>query len=356
MNNTPITPQGLSLKRVAYRFTNGIGLLLIALLFNRCSQNPLDVDISDVKTPGIELLRLENDLFALNQQNIDTKTAELKQKYGVFYDHYLMNFIARQGTADSLYKSSVLNFVSDKNVRDCYNMVRFTYPDSKIKALTEPLNDCVKRFHYHFPARKLPSKLVTCTTGWNYAFAYFDSSFVIGLDMYLGDTSIFYGMLRYPLYQVRKMNEHYLLPDIARGWLLTEFDNQESENILINHCIFYGKLYYAVNALLPNTPDSLIIGYNSKQMQYCKTYEKNLWSFFAEKNRLYENNMNTIRELTSEGPFSGAISKECPPRIAMWVGWQIVKSYMKNNPEVSLNQLMDDRDAQKILNKSKYRP
>jgi hypothetical protein len=40
----------------------------------------------------------------------------------------------------------------------------------------------------------------------------------------------------------------------------------------------------------------------------------------------------------------------------MWAGWQIVKSCMKNNKDVTLQQLMGDQDAQKILNKSKYRP
>jgi hypothetical protein len=71
---------------------------------------------------------------------------------------------------------------------------------------------------------------------------------------------------------------------------------------------------------------------------------------------LYENNLKTIQELTSDGPFTGAISKDCPPRIAMWMGWQIIKSYLKNNKDVSLNELMAENDVQKILNKSKYRP
>ena len=91
-------------------------------------------------------------------------------------------------------------------------------------------------------------------------------------------------------------------------------------------------------------------------MDYCRTYEKNIWSYFAEKNRLYENSLQTVRELTTEGPFTGAISKECPPRIAMWIGWQIIKSYMKNNKDATLEQLMAETDAQKILSKSKYRP
>jgi hypothetical protein len=111
-----------------------------------------------------------------------------------------------------------------------------------------------------------------------------------------------------------------------------------------------------VNALLPDEPDSVLIGYTSAQMKYCSQYERKLWGFFAEKNRLYESNLATVRELTTDGPFTAAISKECPPRVAMWVGWQIVRSYMSHNKDVSLKSLMAEQDPQKILNKSRYRP
>jgi hypothetical protein len=162
-------------------------------------------------------------------------------------------------------------------------------------------------------------------------------------------------MLRYPQYQARKMNREHMMSDVARGWMLTEFDNGKPENTLLNHLIFYGKIFYAVEALLPEAADSLIIGYSAAQMKTCITYEKQYWGYCAEKNRLYENSLQTIRELTSEGPFTAAISKECPPRIAMWLGWRIVSSYMKNT-KISLSDLMKEKDPQKILTKSKYRP
>ena len=134
------------------------------------------------------------------------------------------------------------------------------------------------------------------------------------------------------------------------------FDNADATNTLINHTIFYGKIYYSVNALLPEINDTTLMCYSTAQIKYCKEYEKKLWGYFAEKNRLYENNMKTIQELTADGPFTGAIHKDCPPRIAMWVGLQIVRSYMMNNPKATLADLMNEKDAQKILSKSKYRP
>jgi hypothetical protein len=329
---------------------------LLLLMLVSCNDNALDIDTSEIKTEPIRLLRLDEDLFSINAGNIDEKTVWIKKKYGQYFEHYLMGFLVRNGTADSAYKRSVLGFVSDADVRACYNTVKTLFPGKVLEGYLPELDECVKRFRYHFPAQKVPEKWVTCLTGWNYSMAYLDTHLVTGLDMYLGDTSRFYAMLRYPQYQTRKMNGAYLLPDIARGWLLTEFDKAPAENTLLQHTIFFGKLFYAVNALLPDAPDSVIIGYTASQIKYCNEFEKQLWKYFAEKNRLFENNMNTVRELTSDGPFTGAISKDCPPRIAMWVGWQIVRNYMHENPDIKLADLMKDQDAQKILNKSRYRP
>ena len=331
-------------------------LPFIILLLIRCSTNQLDVDISSIDIKPLEVLRLEDDIFSVSEANFEEKNKSLNANYGPFYDHYIASCINKGGVNDSLYRSTLLSFNNDKDMKDTYAYVKKLYPKETIEEINNELTNCVKRFKYHFPKRKHPSRLITCTTGYNYAVAYTDSALILGLDMYLNDTTMFYKMLNTPMYQLRTMNKNYIVPNLAKGWLLTEFDNSQPVNTLLYHTIFYGKLFYAINALLPNTNDSLIIGYNTKQMSYCKENEKNLWGYFAEKNRLYENNLKTVQELTTDGPFTGAISKECPPRIAMWVGWQIIRSYMKNNKEATLEKLMNETDAQTILSKSKYRP
>ncbi len=331
-----------------------VALLLFLLI--SCSNTSLEVDVSNIDILTPEAKRLDRDLFQLNSENFKTVSDHIYASYGTVYEKYLMNPIRVNGIEDSLYKKSILTFIQDKDIRHAQKNIQSIYTDEKINELQKEIASSLKYFKYHFPTRKLPNQIVYCLTGWNYAFAYVDKSFIVGLDMYLGENSEFYSMLAYPYYQTKKMNVSYILPDIARGWILTEFDNSETENTLLHHSIFYGKLFYAVNALLPEYQDSLIIGYTGKQLQYCETYEKKLWGYFAEKNRLYENSLELVRELTSEGPFTGSISKDCPPRIAMWIGWEIVRAYMKNNKEVSLEELMAENNPSKILNKSKYRP
>lgn len=325
----------------------------LLFIFSACQENPLHVDTESVTVPETPVIRLEEDLFKLKAATAKEQIAGLKGKYGILFDHFLMNPFRLNGSGDTAAPAELLAFTRDKEVRGAYQQASVLYKD--MSKYMDEFSEMKKRFHFHFPDRALPKQVVTTISGWNYAVAYMDSSLILSLDMYLGDTSVYYQMLRYPQYQIRKMNSANILTDLARGWILTEFEKQKPENTLLHHTIFYGKIFYAIQALLPDAADSLIIGYSAEQIKTCRKYEKQYWGYFAEKNRLYENSLTTVRELTTDGPFTAAISRDCPPRIAMWIGWQIVQSYMKKN-EVTLQQLMMEKDPQKILAKSKYRP
>ena len=48
--------------------------------------------------------------------------------------------------------------------------------------------------------------------------------------------------------------------------------------------------------------------------------------------------------------------KESPGNIGKFIGWNIVKSYMSNHKEVTLEQLMNEKSMQKIFDESRYKP
>lgn len=323
------------------------------LLLNGCKPDKLDADVSEIKVPLVKFMRFEKEFFAITPQNIRAKTEELGSRYGAFFHMFVNTVKGRSMPGDT---NTILAFVNNKDMRDAYQETQKVFNDKDIEKLEHEMTECAKRFAYFFPKRKLPKRFTTCMSGFDYNYAYPDSVMAVSLEMYLGSDNMFYKMLQWPNYQVRVLSKEYMLTDMIRGWMITEFDNGEPVNDLIHNMLFYGKIMYACDALLPDVHDSIKIGYTKAQMKYCETYEKNLWGFFAENNRLYENNMKTITEFTADGPFTSAISKECPPRIAMWTGWQIVRSYMKNNESVTVEELMNEKDVLKILNKSKYRP
>ena len=72
---------------------------------------------------------------------------------------------------------------------------------------------------------------------------------------------------------------------------------------------------------------------------------------------LYSTDSKLANRFINPAPFSKfylEIDNESPGRVGAWIGWQIVRSYMKNN-EVSLKQLLV-MDATEIFNNSKYKP
>ncbi len=333
-------------------------LIFLTLFFSySCKHNRADIDTSGVSMEPVVFKRLDKDIFSLAPNLINNQTNTLKNKYGpIFYNRYVSSIINKGGTLDSLYSESLLKFITDKDMSTTYTDITKTFSDNDVELIGDDLTEALKRFKVLFPKRKTPKQYVTFMSGFNYNIVYVDSTLAIGLEMYLGEDYKYYNALQFPKFRTRTMNKPHLLPDAVRGMVMTEFDNADPVNNLLNHMIFYGKIFYICDVLLPKVPDSLKMGYTQAQLNYCNAYEKKLWGFFVKDNKLYDNDLKIIGEYTSDGPFTGSISKECPPRVAMWLGKQIVKSYMEHNEETSFDDLMNEKDAQKILSKSKYKP
>jgi hypothetical protein len=48
--------------------------------------------------------------------------------------------------------------------------------------------------------------------------------------------------------------------------------------------------------------------------------------------------------------------KAAPGRTANWLGWQMVKSYMKRFPETTFEELINMQDSQALMDQSRYKP
>ena len=332
-------------------------LVFVFLFFiTSCKHSQNDIDTSGTTLNPIQIKRLDKAIFSITAANVSLKTAELRKEYRHFYNRYVNSILNNGGKNDSTVEQNLVRFVQDKDMKTAYAEIQKTYTDKDIEQLASELTEATKRFKVVFPTKKIPQQFITYMSGFNYNVIYVDSTLAIGLDMYLGSNNAFYSMLQYPKFKSRTMTKEHILPDAIRGWLITEFDNADAESKLLNHVIFYGKLFYTAHALIPQVHDSLLFGYSTQQLNYCRTYEKNLWGFFAKDEKLFANDLKIVSEYTGDAPFTASISKECPPRIAMWIGCQIVTSYMEHNEKVSIQELMNEKDSQKILSKSKYKP
>ena len=330
---------------------NAANVLIFSLAFLfSCQRKPLDVDVSGVKQEKITIKRMEKDLFETSFDSLYSK--KLLNNYGVFYTHFISGIINTGGMHDSLYLQNLKRFINDKDMHEAYLETQHQY--TELNELSDQLTDAFKHFSFYFPNRKIPL-VVTYMSGFNYSIVNMDGVLGIGLEMYLGSDNKFYKMIQLPKYKVNVMRSEYILPDCMRGWMSNEFENNHSPNDFLGQIIQTGKTMYLVDALLPEVDDTLKIGYTHKQMEWCKKHEFNVWSYFIQQKLLYSKEISEIIKYTSDGPFTSAFNKESPSRTGNWIGWQIVKTYMKRNPDITLQQLIV-KDVQEIFTKSKYKP
>ena len=329
-------------------------LLAIAtiLLLNSCQRSPLKVDISNIKTE-ITIDRLDHDLFAVTPENEAKQVAILQAKYGELFDAYNQEVIAIGLPSDSLYFFYLQSFLTDSAILGAKEAVDLTFPN--LKTLEKQLGQAFGYYHYHFPEKEIP-RVYTFVSGFNQSAIMLPNALGISLDNYLGADNPLYAQLALPEYKRQTMFPEKIAYDALFAWGMSEFGRKiEDENLLAN-LIYYGKLLYFLDAMFPDSNDELKIGYTAEKLEWCHQHENAMWTYIVENRLLYQNDRMTTLRFINPAPFTSVFTNESPGRAGIWIGWQIVRKYMKKNPTVTLSELMDDNDYQKIMNGSAYSP
>ncbi|HRE95399.1 MAG TPA: gliding motility lipoprotein GldB, partial [Flavobacteriales bacterium] len=68
----------------------------------------------------------------------------------------------------------------------------------------------------------------------------------------------------------------------------------------------------------------------------------------------YTTDQMEIRKFCDESPFTSGLPQNSPGRVGNWLGWMIVRAYMKDHPELKLPDLLDEKNERKIL--KSYKP
>ncbi len=213
--------------------------------------------------------------------------------------------------------------------------------------------EAFKNIKASFPGFKSP-KIVTVVSGFLGGDLYIsDSVIVIGLD-YFGGPSAQYRPQVYE-YQLRRYEKAYIVPSIL--FFIAERYNRAapSDKTLLGEMVGYGKAFEFIKHVSPDIPDSLIIGYSQQQLDDVYASQQDVWAYFLDRKLLYQTREVEKMPFLNERPATVEISQECPGGVGRWLGWRIVSRYLKENPSISLTELMNNTDAQKIFEQSNYR-
>ncbi len=250
---------------------------------------------------------------------------------------------------------------NDQLLKDNYELLQNDFVDTLYQEtmnlidagmVSYELDRAYKRVKKAYPDF-VPPKVQAVYSGFGKDIYLTDSLLIIGLDYYLGENASFRPNV-YDYLRVRLTPDH-LVPQLLQFTSLKFNDTKKGKRTILEDMIYYGKAMEFTSEMLPCVADSIIIGYTNKQIADATVSEGVIWSHFLERKLLYSDVPSNITKYIDERPNIPEIDKNCPGRIGQWLGWQIVKAY-REETGASIQDLMKETDAQKVLTRSKYRP
>ena len=330
-------------------------LFLLITVFS-CSteeNNPLEIDVSSVDI-DVVLYRLEHQLDEVDTSMVQEKNQQLIGDLGYFYEQYTKQALRMGSPYDPAIVYRLKEFLSFKDYQDLNDDLIKEFKD--FKEYSSKIENGLKHIKYYYKDAITP-KLVTCNSFFSNGIMPTDSVLGIGLEMYLGPDNEFVKSLpkkQFPDYFKKRMNADFLVADAVQGWYKANFEVEQKGQDFLARILYEGKLMYALDAFLPKEKAEIKMRYSAKQLKWCETNEVNIWKEIVKQDLLHTHDALSIDKFVSPAPFTSGLPKDSSPRVGVWLGWQIVKDYMKKNPKVTLVDLMKETNNQKIL--SAYDP
>jgi len=219
-------------------------------------------------------------------------------------------------------------------------------------------NEFAEAFSYikhYYPDFRVP-KIRTLVSGFSSAEMLVTADeIIIGLDFYLGPQGK-YRPQGIPAYILKRYDKPYIVPAVVLLYADQFLKEDPADQTMAADMIYYGKKYVFAKNMMPCTPDSLLIWYNGDELANVQDHRDLLWYHFLENELVYETNHIVKQKYLDERPNIYEIGNQCPGRIGAWIGWDILREYQVKHPDVSLQQLLANPDAQELFNEAKYNP
>ena len=320
-----------------------------------CKEDKHEVDLTGIEV-NLDFARFDQDLLNCYTQGYKSCIDKIETQYGFFFQSYMRDIMGFRDMADMPVKDMLYQFLENEDIQTLYEDVEDKYAD--MNEVKEDITLMMRYFKYHFPEEKIPT-IVTYVAPFQYANVFYYDTIGIGLDMYLGSDYQFYPTVDgLPAYKIRKLSKEYMVPNVAKTLISMKFPEPPSQHRFIDVIMYEGKVLYFLDAILPNVHDTLKMGYTKQQLQWCEDNKPLMWAHFIETELLYSTDMKHYIRYLNDGPFTTApgVPPESAPMIGIWTGWQIVREYMEKHPNVTLKQLMEMNDAERLLKDSGYKP
>jgi gliding motility-associated lipoprotein GldB len=312
-------------------------LFLLALsLFGCDNSRELENDISKIPIE-VSVIRFDKEFANASIGSLGS----LKEKFPMFFSKRIPDsiWIARM-------QSPLHQEMADEILK--------IFPDQT--TLVNKLGPLFQHIKYYFPLFRAPTTvtLINDVDYQNRVIVASDTLLLLSLDNYLGADHRYYSDIK--RYIVKDLKVSQIESDVAKSYA-QKFISPPTKNTFLEQMIYFGKQLYLQELWLPSISDASKIGYTKKQWQWAEDNQVEMWRYFIEKELLFSTDLGLTPRFISNAPFSKfylELDNESSPMVGRYLGWKIVRSFMKNN-DITPQQLLVF-DAEALFKKSKYKP
>ena len=302
----------------------------------------------------IEIVRFDNAVMNVRAESAMDDIRLLYEEYPDFMPRFTEDILGIPSYDTAYLAEQLPKFLEDTLYGFHATNLREKEMFSDITDIKQEIDGAFTKIHYLFPELPIPM-IYFFVSGFNSSIMFVDDDIAVGADMYLGSDYEFYNRVVYD-YQKITMRKECIPADVVSAYLFRNLTYTSKDTRLLDQMIYRGKIMYLLSQVLPDEPNYEIMGYTEAQWDWCEKYEKQIWERVMDKKDLFKTESLVLTSYLNDGPFTSEVSQDAPSRLGTWLGWRITESYMEHNKDVTMQQLMADGDAQKILEMSFYRP
>ena len=308
----------------------------------------------DIETGEMEIVRFDRDLMNVHEASVAQDVKVLYDRYPVFMPLWVEDILGIP-SADTAYLEKALpEFLNDTTYGFKATNKREQELFADVSDLGQSLSKAFARIKWLYPETEVPA-LYLFVSGFQTPIYFAEDIIGIGADMYLGSDYEYYNRVVYD-YQKQTMRKECIPVDVASAFLFRNIPYTSTKSRLLDQMIYRGKVMYLTAQIFDELPGYEVMGWKKEQWDWCVKNEKAIWHLVMDKRDLFKTESLVLTSYLNDGPFTSEISQDSPGRLGIWLGWRITQSYMEHNETVTLQELMAEGDAQKILEESFYKP
>jgi len=313
-------------------------ILIVAICFVSCDDDSkLENDIAKIEADFVV------ERFDIASSKATSKDLpRLKEAYP---------FLFSKHTPDSIW----VNKLNDSLQNEILQEVNKTFEN--FKDTKEELELMFQHIKYYDKVFSIP-RVITLTNTVQYRDKVIitDTIALIALDNYLGEDHKFYVNGNIPSYLAKNFRKEQIVVDMTNGYG-QKYIFQTNRKTLLDEMIYFGKLLYFKDVILPLKTEAERIGYTEEQMKWAGANESAIWSYFIEKELLYSTDSKLSNRFIADAPFTKfylELDNESPGRLGQYIGWQILRAYAETSGK-DMMQIMQT-EPEELFRKSKFKP